>query len=416
MDVEVYVPDIGVKSVEVIEILVKIGDEVKKEDGLISVESNKSVLEIPSPFSGIIKKISVNVGDKLSVNNLIMILENTDSNQYLTTNTINDSNLYDREQLNTPHLLDQKNIINNVINDIYASPKVRRIARLLNINLLNLTGSGSKGRITCKDIEKYNMKQMSNTLCEHNTGYTDSNHKNIDHIDDNQSYQSLTKIQRISGNRLLNNWKNIPHVTQFNEADITDLEDFRKLYNSRYLHDKSYKKISILSFLVKSVIRALLEYPRFNSVLHSSNNSIILKKNINIGIAVDTKDGLLVPVLKNLKNKNISEISYKIFDIVQKAKNNKLDIHDMKDGSFTISSLGGIGGTGFTPIINAPEACILGISKATIKPIWNQKKFYPRLILPFSLSYDHRIIDGADGVRFTNFLVQLLSDIRTLLM
>ncbi|VFP83625.1 2-oxo acid dehydrogenase subunit E2 [Buchnera aphidicola] len=415
MNVEVFMPDIGVESVEIIEILVQIGDEIKKEDSLISVESHKSVLEIPSPISGIVKKICIKVGDKLSVNTLIMVLKNIDQNKYSKKNNINNHYVNSSDQLNVTNVLDDKDNNISVIEDIYASPKVRRIARLLKINLSKLTGSGPKGRITCEDVKKYSIQVSNNSYLHHNKN---SNFKNdhITHINDDEEHQLLTNIQCISGNRLLNNWKNIPHVTQFDEADITDLEDFRKLYNSRNLNNKSVQKISMLSFLVKSVVHALLQYPRFNSILHSSKNSIVLKKNINIGIAVDTKEGLLVPVLKNLKDKNISEISYEIFNLVQKAKNNQLNISDMNNGSFTISSLGGIGGTGFTPIINAPEACILGVSKATIKPIWNIKKFYPRLILPFSLSYDHRIIDGADGVRFTNFLGQLLSDIRTLLV
>ncbi|VFP81056.1 Dihydrolipoyllysine-residue acetyltransferase component of pyruvate dehydrogenase complex [Buchnera aphidicola (Cinara kochiana kochiana)] len=415
MKVEVCMPDVGVKSVEIIEILVKIGDKVKKEDSLISVESHKSVLEIPAPVSGIIKKICVKVGDKLSVNKLIMILKNIDKNKDFNKNNINNNYVSNLDQLNLQNPLDCKNNDIGIINDIYASPKVRRIARLLNINLLNVIGSGSKGRITCEDVKKYST-QVSNNLNLYDTQCSDLKNDDINHINDDQEFQLLTNIQRISGTRLLNNWKSIPHVTQFDETDITDLEDFRKLYNSRNLNNKNFRKISLLSFLVKSVVHTLLKYPRFNSILHASKNGIIVKKNINIGIAVDTKEGLLVPVLKNLKYKNIGEISYEICHIVQKAKNNQLNISDMSNGTFTISSLGGIGGTGFTPIINAPEACILGVSKATIKPIWNQKKFYPRLILPFSLSYDHRIIDGADGVRFTNFLSQLLSDVRTLLV
>ncbi|VFP88146.1 Dihydrolipoyllysine-residue acetyltransferase component of pyruvate dehydrogenase complex [Buchnera aphidicola (Cinara piceae)] len=414
MDIEVCVPDIGVDVVEVVEILVKKGEKVEKESSLISVEGHKSVLEIPSPISGIIKKICVKVGDKLSINQLIVILDSVSKNKCTKKNNVNNvtiDNIDTFNALNSNEVLDSKNDNKQFIKQIYASPNVRRFARKLNIKLSNIKGSGRKGRIIREDVYKYN-------LLNNNTIYNDNsiNKKTIKNLDDKNEYKLLTPIQRVSGNNLLNNWKNIPHVTQFDEADITDLENFRKLYNSRISKNEIYRKISLLSFLVKSVVYTLIKYPRLNSVLDASKKSILLKKDINIGIAVDTKDGLLVPVLKHLQYKNICEISIDINNIVKKAKNNQLKISEMSGGSFTISSLGGIGGTGFTPIINSPEVGILGISKAVLKPVWNQKKFYPRLILPFSLSYDHRVIDGADGVRFTTFLSYVLSDIRNLLI
>ncbi|ABJ90608.1 2-oxo acid dehydrogenase subunit E2 [Buchnera aphidicola] len=417
MDVEVRVPDIGIKDVEVIEIFVKKGDIVSKEDSLISVEGHKSVLEIPSPISGIIKKICTQVGDKLSIDKLILIINNNQENNISKKNNkdyIQNSIDYLNHTNNNNKDIKYLNEKNN--KNIHASPYIRRFARILDINLLYINGSGKKGRIVKKDIEKYDFlnKNINNNFIEKNNCLTELNTKNIDNKSINQP---LTRIQRISGKNLLNNWNNIPHVTQFDEADITELEDFRKSYNLNQLNkNKSFQKVSLLSFLVKSVIHALLKYPRFNSILDKSKKNIIIKKDINIGIAVDTHDGLLVPVLKSLKNKTIYEISNNIFNVVTKTKNNQLCTSEMTDGSFTISSLGGIGGIGFTPIINAPEVCILGISKADIKPVWNKKKFYPRLILPFSISYDHRVIDGADGVRFTTFLKDILSDIRILLM
>ncbi|VFP79149.1 2-oxo acid dehydrogenase subunit E2 [Buchnera aphidicola] len=414
MDIEVCVPDIGVDCVEVVEIFVKKGEAVEKESSLISVEGHKSVLEIPSPSSGVIKKIFVKVGEKLLINQLILVLDSFNQSNILKENNTSkfkrdSSDTFDL--LKNNELLNLKNNDNKSIKYTSASPNIRRFARELNINLSHIKGSGRKGRIILEDLHKYN-------LLKNNSFQNKSNiEKNfVNNINNQNKHENLTSIQRMSGNNLLNNWKNIPHVTQFDEADITDLENFRKLYNSHVSQKSIYKKISLLSFLVKSVTYALIKYPRLNSILDASKKSIILKKDINIGIAVDTKDGLLVPVLKNLKYKSISEISIDINNIVKKAKNNQLKISEMSEGSFTISSLGGIGGTGFTPIINAPEVGILGISKAVLKPIWNKKKFYPRLMLPFSLSYDHRVIDGAEGVYFTTFLGYILSDIRNLLI
>ncbi|VAX76437.1 2-oxo acid dehydrogenase subunit E2 [Buchnera aphidicola] len=417
MDVEVCVPDIGVDHVEVIEVLVKIGDTIKKEDSLVSVEGHKSVLEIPSPVSGIVKKIFVKVGDILSVNKLILIVDENEiiaSQKEVLENNFFSKSLHDSDNKYINY--DKKSIFDGkkIQNNYYASPNIRRIARILNINLLSISGSGSKGRITKEDINRY-IKLNKNTNTQKKIVST-SEKDNISMIKNIHEYKELTNIQKISGKNLLNNWKNIPHVTQFDEADITDLENFRNLYNSKQSTDKNYCKISLLSFLVKAAIATLLKYPRFNSILDTSKKGIILKKDINIGIAVETSEGLLVPVLKNLIHKNIMAISSDIQTIVNRAKKNTLSSLDMSNGSFTISSLGGIGGTGFTPIINSPESSILGVSRASIKPIWNKKKFSPRLILPFSLSYDHRIIDGADGVRFTTFFSQLLSDIRNLLI
>ncbi|VFP85796.1 Dihydrolipoyllysine-residue acetyltransferase component of pyruvate dehydrogenase complex [Buchnera aphidicola (Cinara pseudotaxifoliae)] len=414
MDVEVCMPDIGMKCAEVIEILVQVGDKVIKEDGLVSVESHKSVLEIPSPVSGIIKKICIKVGESVPVNKLmIVITKSCYTNNLIKKNKINNGCIVNkRDQLNINNSVSSKNNYQN--EKIYASPIVRRIARTLNINLLDVHGSGKKGCITKKDLKKYNI--LNDNGIVYHTNDTSLKEDNLNGKNSNQEYQLLTNIQKISGSKLLNNWKSIPHVTQFDETDITDLEEFRKSYNSRNVTNKNFQKISLLSFIVKSVVHVLLKYPRFNSVLDVKKNGIILNNNINIGIAVDTQVGLLVPVLKNLKYKNISEISCEIFNLAQKAKNNQLNISEMQDGSFTISSLGGIGGTGFTPIINAPESCILGVSKATIKPVWINNKFCPRLILPFSLSYDHRVIDGADGARFTNFLGFLLSEVKNLLV
>ncbi|WP_075433748.1 2-oxo acid dehydrogenase subunit E2 [Buchnera aphidicola] len=417
MDVEVCIPDIGIDRVEVIEIFVQEGEMIKKEDSLISVEGHKSVLEIPSPTSGKIKKVCIKVGDIVHVNKLIALIDQSNQSDCIIKERKSDNlgscslDISDQSESNE---ICRVNRGFTTKKPIHAAPNIRRMARMLNIDLSQIEGSGNRGRITREDLKKYS-KMNSNTNFQKKTmNLFQKNH--LKDISKQTKYKSLSTIQQVSGNNLLNNWKNIPHVTQFDDADITNLEKFRKSYNLAKSKDKKYQMVSLLAFIVKAVMCALIEYPRFNSMLDVSKKRIVLNQDINIGIAVDTEKGLLVPVLKDLRYKNVRQISKDIANMALKAKNNQLSVSEMTGGSFTISSLGGIGGTGFTPIINAPEACILGISKASIKPVWSTKEFLPRLILPFSLSYDHRIIDGADGVRFTTLLSQLLSDIRVLLV
>lgn len=417
MDIEVLTPDIGIDKVEIIEILVKKGNKINENESILSVESQKSVLEIPSPFSGIIKKIFVKVGDFLILNTLIMII--TVHDNFSKKMSLDKSNKINHNLLDL-----SKNIENNIDvkkeikysekkKYIYAPPNIRRLSRILNINLSLIVGSGRNGRIIAEDLYSYQKNVLNK-----NIKYLKNNRLiNKNNIKDNLIQKlPLTKRQQISGKNILNTWKNVPHVTQFDESDITELNKFRKNYNNDIFNNNSDKNISLLSFIVKCVTHALQKFPRFNSILDSSNKKIIIKENNNIGIAIETFSGLLVPVLKNIHNKSITYISGLIKELVYKAKNNQLNLSDTKDGTFTISSLGNIGGVGFTPIINSPEVCILGVSKSIIKPIWNKKKFYPRLILPFSISYDHRVIDGADAVRFTTYIGSLLKDVRNLLM
>lgn len=379
-------PDVGLDQVEVIEILVKLNEEIQIEQGLITVEGEKSSMEIPSPISGIVKKINVKVGDKLTTDSIIMIFKTSN----IDSQNLNKTDIIPKSEKSTIHI--EKDVV-------HATPSVRRLARELKINLNNVSGSGRKNRILRNDVELCKTSLLNN-----------SDKLKIEPF-------PINMLQRTVGKNLYNNWINIPHVTQFDEVNITALEDFRKSYNNtEYKKDTNYKNVTILVFVIKAVSHALLKFPIFNSSLSIDKKTILFKKYVNIGVAVDVENGLFVPVLKNVNKKNIMNLSIELISLSDKARKNQLDKLDMKDGCFTISNLGSIGGYWFTPIINSPEVAILGISKAVIKPIWNGIKFIPSLILPLSLSYDHRVINGAEAARFISFLKKLLSDIRFLVM
>lgn len=289
------------------------------------------------------------------------------------------------------------------------------MSRIYNINLSNILGSGRKGRIIKEDLFQY-LKTKKEKIFPEMHENSSMILKNQNKILKSRNIQTLSFIQKQSAKNLLYNWQNIPHVTQFDEADITELEKFRIHYNKNLNKINNFHKISLLSFIIKAIIATLSKFPRFNSIFEKDAEKIFFKKDINIGIAVETELGLVVPVLKNMQFQKISSISIALLDLINKAKKNQLKISDMQNGSFTISNLGGIGGTNFTPIINAPEVCILGVSKSKIQSVWIKEEFQPRLILPFSIAYDHRVIDGAEAVRFTTFLKNFLSDIRLLLI
>ncbi|XRY30541.1 MAG: 2-oxo acid dehydrogenase subunit E2 [Buchnera aphidicola (Tetraneura akinire)] len=409
---EIRIPDIGLESVEVTEILVNIGDKIKKEDSLLVVEGQKTSMEIPSPVSGVINKINVNVGDIVKTSTLIMFIDieciNSNKKQ-LKEKYIDFFNIPTSKDI----CLEQKNTIDgSEKKSLYTSPIVRRLARINNIDLSKIKGTGPKGRILKSDVSKIIFTKEKSLINSKVNG--DKKINNFNFSDSKFNIIKISKIQKNTSFNLLNSWKNIPHVTQFNEVDVTELENFRKKYN---LNSKNKEnKVTILSFIVRSLFISLKKFPLLNSSISDDKNHIILKNQINIGIAVDTDNGLVVPVLKNLKNKNIIEISKKIVKFSNQAKLGKLLFSDLQDGTFTITSLGSIGGTAFTPIINPPEVGILGISKCVVKPIWNNNKFIPRIILPFSLSYDHRIINGVYACRFTNFVKKNINDIRLLLM
>ncbi|WP_367680213.1 dihydrolipoyllysine-residue acetyltransferase [Candidatus Fukatsuia anoeciicola] len=438
MSIEIKVPDIGTDKVEVTEIMVKIGDPIEIEQSLITVEGDKASIEIPSPYTGIIKEIKVALGDKIETGKLIMICECYPNNDNMSANieekltaelpltliTIDKNNINNDTTNNKIHnssvgSSDINNINKFTENSSYAhaTPLIRRLARKFGIDLAKVIATGRKGRILHEDLQIY-MKKLIKYTGEKETPSNDilpwpkvnfSKFGDIEEIE-------LNRIQKISGANLSRNWIMIPHVTQFDETNITELEVFRKQQNIELEKKKYDVKITILIFLMKAAAQALEVYPYFNSSLSSNAQKLILKKYINIGIAIDTTNGLVVPVFRNVNKKGIIELSRELALISKKARDGKLTPTDIQGGCFTISNLGGIGSTAFTPIINAPEVAILGVSKSLIKPIWNGKKFVPRLMLPLSLSFDHRVIDGAAGAHFIKHISYLMADIRRLVM
>ncbi|AYN24935.1 dihydrolipoamide acetyltransferase [Buchnera aphidicola (Rhopalosiphum maidis)] len=400
-------PDIGLDEVEVTEILVKIGEEIKLDQALITVEGDKASMEIPSPTSGVVKDIVIKVGEKVTTLSTIMVFKIDNVNRIKNKKELN---VIKQEKKSSENFLEERNIKKNML--VHATPIIRRLARHLSIDLKNIKPSGPKNRILKEDIELY---IKNNTI---NKNFFDIEKNNIKNSHKPSFKEiSLTNIQKIVGKNLHQNWVNIPHVTQFDEVDITLLEEFRQKYNSQKKQKNNIiSNITILPFIIKTVACALLEFPIFNSSLSSNKKTILLKNYVNVGIAVDSERGLFVPVLKDVDKKNISRLSSELILLSKKARENQLNELDMKEGCFTISNLGGIGGSWFSPIINAPEVAILGVSKSSIKPLWNGKEFIPSLMLPLSLSYDHRVINGADAARFLTFIGKLLSDIRFLIM
>lgn len=401
MDIEVKMPDIGLDEVEVIEILVGINEKIETEQGLIIVEGDKTSMEIPSPISGSVKHIYIKVGEKIKTNSLIMtfVVDNIDPHINEKENHLYKNNNISLQKINKEDVF------------IHATPVVRRLARNLNINLCSVIGTGPKSRILKEDVE------LCYNNCKNNTS-EDKTNIPLNIYDELKIEEfELTSIQKITGNNLHQNWMNIPHVTQFDEVNITILEKFRQKYNSEKSSQKKISNnITILVFVIKVVAYALEKFPIFNSTLALSKKKIILKKHINIGFAIDVNNDLFVPVLKNVDKKNIKQLSSELILLSEKARNRQLNRVDMTEGCFTISNLGGIGGSWFSPIINSPEVAILGISKSQMKPLWDGKEFIPSLMLPLSLSYDHRVINGAYAARFIAFINKLLSDIHFLIM
>ncbi|RUO56372.1 dihydrolipoyllysine-residue acetyltransferase [Pseudidiomarina homiensis] len=454
--IEVKVPDIGEDGeVDVIEVLVNEGDSIEKEDGLITLETDKATMDVPSPEAGTVKSVEVNVGDKVSEGSLVITLEvtssaDTDADEPRGSTTGGSSTDTDVPRGSTTgksddnadaqsdegrvtasgerkappvpdHPLDKKGKAEGLA---YASPAVRRLAREFGVDLNQVKGSGRKERILKEDVQEYVKYELSRPKATASAGTAQgagglqviappkvdfSKFGEIEEV-------PMTRIQKISGPNLHRNWVTIPHVTQFDEADITELEKFRKQENELQAKKKDGVKITPLVFIMKAVAKALQEYPVFNSSLHEDGEHLIMKKYIHIGIAVDTPGGLVVPVIRDVDKKGIYELSEELVDVSTRARDGKLKAQDMQGGCFSISSLGGIGGTAFTPIVNAPDVAILGVSKSEMKPKWNGKDFEPRLMLPTSLSYDHRVIDGAVAARFSVYLCNVLSDIRKLVL
>jgi pyruvate dehydrogenase E2 component (dihydrolipoamide acetyltransferase) len=419
MTKEILVPDIGdFDNVEVIEVLVSAGDTIQAEDSLISVESDKAAMEIPTPEAGTVIEVKVSVGDQVSEGSLILTLEPSGDAPVVESKPEPEKVAAPVAPKSTPAPAAHKSSPTAKINEVsfskaYAGPSVRKFARELGVDLGLVGGSGRKGRITHDDVKSFVKTALTRGTTRGGLGV-----EPMPEIDFSQwgeiEIQPLTKINKLTGKFLHRNWVSIPHVTQFDEADITCLEDFRKSIIDEY-KDKGVKA-TMLIFLMKAVVSALKELPRFNSSLDASGENLILKNYFNIGIAVDTPAGLVVPVVRDVDRKSLLELANELREISVKAREKKLKPADMQGGSITISSLGGIGGTHFTPIVNAPEVAILGVSRARMRPVWNGKEFEPQLTLPLSLSYDHRVIDGADGARFTTFLSKTLSDTRRLLL
>ncbi|TMP81377.1 pyruvate dehydrogenase complex dihydrolipoyllysine-residue acetyltransferase [Pseudoalteromonas phenolica] len=427
---EVHVPDIGGDEVEVTEIMVAVGDVVEADQSILNVEGDKASMEVPAPFAGTVKEVKVEVGGKVSTGSLVFVFETQGSAPAPVAapspaKAAPAAPAAKPAPAAAPAASAQKDEF--VANDQYAhaSPVVRRLAREFGVNLARVKGTGRKNRVLKEDVQNYVkelVKQVESGQLSKggNTGGGELNLIPWPKVDFSKfgevEEKKLSRIQKLSGANLHRNWVQIPHVTQFDEADITTLEAFRKEQNVLAEKKKMGVKITPLVFVMKAAAKALEEFPTFNSSLSEDGESLILKKYVNIGIAVDTPNGLVVPVVRDVNKKGIIELSRELMEISKKAREGKLTASDMQGGCFTISSLGGIGGTAFTPIVNAPEVAILGVSKSDMKPKWNGKEFEPRLMVPLSCSYDHRVIDGALAARFTATLAAYLSDIRQLVM
>ena len=407
-DTEIKVPNIGdFKDVEVIEVLVSEGQKLKKNDPLITIESDKSSVEIPSNFDGKIKTLKVKVGDKVSEGDLILILEST--SQQVEKITEKPIIKKESKEIKVIKPDNQQNIINQsvVANISSASPKVRKFARELGVDINQITGSERKGRVIESDVKLFVAAQsnesLSNSIKNNEKIKQEYSHSEFGEIE----IKDIPRVKKLSSKYLMNSWTNIPHVTNHDEADITELEEFRKSLTDMYTGEK--KRITPLAFIVKALTASLKKFPNFNSSIDEiEEGKMTVKKYYHIGIAVDTPHGLMVPKLRNAENKNINIISSELKKLSDQCKNLKIDKKELFGGSMTITSLGGIGGSFFTPIINHPEVAILGIGKSEKKQVFLNGKFITRIMLPLSLSYDHRIIDGAEAARFNNDLKENL--------
>ncbi|WP_267085209.1 dihydrolipoyllysine-residue acetyltransferase, partial [Xanthomonas sacchari] len=456
--VEARVPDIGDYSdVPVIEVLVAVGDTVKKDQGLVTLESDKATMEVPSSVAGVVKELKVKVGDSLSEGKLVALIEVAGSDadapaasavqpsaetgggvEPVPASSAPDK-LAQREiaqvqatapakaaapsatQSSPPVAFDADSVLPQKVP--YASPAVRVFARELGVDLFQVTGSEQGGRITKDDVQRYVKAALSGAApaaagaapAAGGNGLNLLPWPKVDFAKFGEvEVKPLSRIKKISGANLARNWAMIPHVTQFEQADITDLEALRVALNKE--NEKAGIKLTMLAFLLKASAAALKQFPEFNASLDASGENLTLKKYFHIGFAADTPNGLVVPVIRDVDKKGVVELARESGELAKKARDGKLGPADMSGGCFSISSLGGIGGTAFTPIVNAPEVAILGVSKSSIQPVWNGKEFAPKLLLPLSLSYDHRVIDGAAAARFTTYLSQVLADMRRVLL
>ena len=431
--IEVAVPDIGEDGeVEVIEVLVSVGDSIEEEDGLITLETDKATMDVPSSHAGTVKEVFIKVGDKVKQGSIVIKLETSSGASVDTPAKVESATIPTPAPAKVasttapisspvPH---HPQAGMSKKGTIYSSPSIRRTAREFGVDLALVKGTGNKDRILKEDVQSYVKYELSrpkaNAGSSVSTGEGGLQVVSAKPIDFSKfgevETKPLTRIQKISGPFLHRNWVTIPHVTQFDEADITNVEAFRKEQNVVCEKQKLGFKITPLVFILKATADALRTFPVFNSSLSEDGESLIMKKYIHIGVAVDTPNGLVVPVVRDVDQKGIHQLSRELKEISIKARDGKLKAADMQGGCFTISSLGGIGGTAFTPIVNAPEVAILGVSKSEMKPKWNGSEFVPKLMLPLSMSYDHRVIDGAIAARFTVHLAGVMSDIRKLVL
>ncbi len=459
---EIRVPDIGdFDAVDVIEILVKAGDRVEVEDGLISLESDKASMDVPSPVAGTVKEVKVSAGDQVAQGDVIALVEveeegggeekekepkeekeekapepEAGEEPVLEAEPDEDEAAPSEEEAPAPRSepagkkapkpeapkperrsLDEATA-DTSFDEVYASPSIRRFARELGVDLTRVSGTGRSGRILREDVQEYVKKRLAGPAGASAAGRAGIGTVELPEIDFSQwgevETEELTRVQRLTGENTHRSWITVPHVTQHDEADVTELEAFRKGLSKEA--EARGVKLTPIPFLVKAVAAALRELPRFNASLTADGASIVLKKYVHVGIAVDTGGGLVVPVIRDADQKGLFELAEEVVDLAARARDRKLKMEEMRGGSFTISSLGGIGGTAFTPVVNWPEVAILGVSKNAWKPVWNGESFEPRLMMPLSLSYDHRAIDGAAAARFTRYLAEVLGDLRRLLL
>lgn len=437
---QILVPDLGgAENVEVIEVLVKAGDAVAKDDSLITLESDKASMDVPAPFAGSVKEIQIKVGDKVAEGTKILTIEVGEAQQAATVEkpklvAVEPAQTTEQEvripapekapleiaSHQTPEpeepVVATTEAAQNFGTSVHAGPAVRRIAREFGVNLTKIHGSAAKGRIVKEDVQQFVKSQLQIAEKSSAGGITMVPAPKVDFSRFGEiETKPLSKIKKLTGVNLSRNWVTVPHVTQFEEADITETEAFRQNQKKQALDDGI--RLTPLVFIMKAVVGALKEYPSFNASLDATGENLILKKYFHIGVAVDTPGGLVVPVIRDVDKKGLFELAKELGAISEKARNKGLGITDMQGGCFSISSLGGIGGTAFTPIINAPEVAILGVSKMQWKSLYDSKNnCRTRLMLPLSLSYDHRVIDGAQAARFVVFLANRLADIRTLLL
>ena len=434
---EILLPDIGdFEAVDVIEVPVNVGDTVNAEDTIVTLESDKATMDIPSPASGVVTKLLVNVGDSIAQGAPLLLMDESESSEVGDTEKtaeVTPSASPDKApEVQTeepsvqtappathraaPAVMETSQLVGGSRSEkAHASPSVRRFARELGVDLGLVYGKGSKGRILKEDVKAFTKSMLSGNKLggSGNFGFPEIPPVDFSRFGQTEM-QPLSRLKRLGGQALHRSWITVPHVTQFDEADISDLEEFRK--SELDAAKAEGIKLTLVTFLVKAVVVALQKFPEFNSSITSDGENLVIKKYFHIGVAVNTKNGLVVPVIKDADKKGLFEIADEISQLSNKAQEGKLSPADMQGGCFTISSLGGIGGTAFTPIVNAPEVAILGVSRSAMKPVYENGEFVPRLMMPYALSYDHRVIDGVAGAKFTQFLSTILTDIRHILL